>query len=75
MSARATGSTIHGGERAGTLTARVIADLVKGELRGDPDTEVAGVAPLGSATEGQISFLSDGRYSAALAGSSAGIVL
>jgi len=63
------------GERVSTLTARVIADLVSGELRGDESAEVDGVAPLGRAERRHLSFLADGRYAAALASSSAGILL
>ncbi|HZJ00896.1 MAG TPA: UDP-3-O-(3-hydroxymyristoyl)glucosamine N-acyltransferase, partial [Gemmatimonadaceae bacterium] len=58
-----------------TLTARAIADLVGGELRGDGSTEVDSVAPLGRAAENQLSFLADGRYAPAFAESLAGIVL
>lgn len=57
------------GERACTLTASAIADLVKGELSGDRDTVVDSVAPLGRAQRNQLSFLADGRYAAALASS------
>ena len=64
-----------GGERASTLTARAIADLVGGELVGDPDTVVGTVAPLSRAGRDQLSFLSDGRYAGALESCSAGIVL
>jgi UDP-3-O-[3-hydroxymyristoyl] glucosamine N-acyltransferase len=64
-----------GGERACTLTARAIADLVAGELRGDDTVEIDSVAPLGRATRNQLSFLGDGRYAPALAESRAGIVL
>jgi UDP-3-O-[3-hydroxymyristoyl] glucosamine N-acyltransferase len=63
------------GERVSTLTARVIADLVAGELRGDESVEVSGVAPLGRAERHHLSFFADGRYAAALASSSAGILL
>jgi len=63
------------GERASTLTARAIADLVGGELRGEPDTTVGSIAPLSRAGRDQLSFLSDGRYSAALESSAAGVVL
>ena len=75
MSSGASESASPGGERARTLTARAIADLVGGELRGDERTEVEGVAPLSSATAAQISFLGDGRYAAAFAGSRAGVAL
>ncbi|HEX6575334.1 MAG TPA: UDP-3-O-(3-hydroxymyristoyl)glucosamine N-acyltransferase [Gemmatimonadaceae bacterium] len=63
------------GERAGMLTARAIADIVKGELRGDENTLVGAVAPLGRAGPQHLSFLGDGRYAPMLAESSAGIVL
>jgi UDP-3-O-[3-hydroxymyristoyl] glucosamine N-acyltransferase len=63
------------GERAGTLTARVIAGLVNGELRGEGDTTIDSVAPLGRAAKNQLSFLGDGRYAPALAESLAGVVL
>jgi len=63
------------GERAGTLTARVIAGLVNGELRGEGDTTIDSVAPLGRAAKNQLSFLGDGRYAQALAESLAGVVL
>ncbi len=63
------------GERAGTLTARAIADLVGGELRGDDSIEIDSIAPLGRATRNQLSFLGDGRYAPALAASLAGVVL
>jgi UDP-3-O-[3-hydroxymyristoyl] glucosamine N-acyltransferase len=64
-----------GGERVSTLTARVIADLTGGELRGDENVEIDSVAPLGRAARNQLSFLGDGRYAPALEASSAGIVL
>jgi UDP-3-O-[3-hydroxymyristoyl] glucosamine N-acyltransferase len=57
------------------LTARAIADLVSGELKGDPDAQVGGVAPLSRATTEELSFLSDARYSPALASSRAGVIL
>jgi UDP-3-O-[3-hydroxymyristoyl] glucosamine N-acyltransferase len=75
LTARATGSNSHSGERVRTLTARAIAEIVRGELRGDELTEVSSVAPLGRATSQQLTFLGDGRYAAALAQSSAGVVL
>lgn len=71
----ASDSDVLSGERAGTLTAAVIAAHVSGELRGDRTAEVDSVAPLGRATRNQLSFLSDSRYAGALANSSAGIVL
>jgi UDP-3-O-[3-hydroxymyristoyl] glucosamine N-acyltransferase len=63
------------GEGPLTLTAQAIADLVNGELAGDPDASVCGVAPLSRATVSELSFLGDARYSAALAASSAGVIL
>jgi len=69
------GSNTISGERAGTLTARVIAGLVSGELRGAGETAVDSVAPLSRAQSNQLSFLGDGRYAPALAESSAGVVL
>lgn len=63
------------GERAGTLTARAIADIVGGELRGEDDTEIESVAPLGRASRNQLSFLGDARYAPLLADSGAGVVL
>ena len=75
MSSGASDSASPGGERARTLTARAIADLVGGELRGAEETEVQSVAPIGRATGTQITFLGDGRYSGAFAESRAGIAL
>ena len=63
------------GERACTLTARAIADIVGGELKGAELTEVSGVAPLARARPDQVTFLGDGRYAGMLAESSAGVVL
>ncbi len=63
------------GERVRTLTARAIADIVRGELKGAEDTEVSGVAPLARARRNQVTFLGDGRYAPLLAESSAGVVL
>jgi UDP-3-O-[3-hydroxymyristoyl] glucosamine N-acyltransferase len=63
------------GERVRTLTARAIADIVRGELRGAENTEVSGVAPLGRAERNHVTFLGDGRYASLLARSSAGVVL
>ncbi|HKY99045.1 MAG TPA: LpxD N-terminal domain-containing protein, partial [Gemmatimonadaceae bacterium] len=63
------------GERVRTLTARAIADIVGGELRGDDNASVASVAPLGRAAKDQLSFLGDRRYAPLLAQSSAGVVL
>lgn len=75
MSAQPSASETPSGGRASTLTARAIAELVGGELRGEPDTTVGSIAPLSRAERDQLTFLSDGRYSAALESSSAGVVL
>jgi UDP-3-O-[3-hydroxymyristoyl] glucosamine N-acyltransferase len=75
LTARAPESNSHSGERVRTLTARAIADIVGGELRGDELTEVTSVAPLGRAQADQLTFLGDGRYAAALIESTAGVVL
>ncbi|HEY8165560.1 MAG TPA: UDP-3-O-(3-hydroxymyristoyl)glucosamine N-acyltransferase [Gemmatimonadaceae bacterium] len=63
------------GERAGTLTAVGIAELVGGELRGEPSTVVDGVASLDRATPSQLSFLAQARYAPMLRDSHAGVVL
>ena len=63
------------GERVYTLTARAIADIVGGELKGAELTEVSGVAPLRRAQRNQVTFLGDGRYVAMLTESRAGVVL
>ena len=63
------------GERVRTLTARAIADIVRGELKGSENTEVSGVAPLGRAERNHVTFLGDRRYASLLARSSAGVVL
>ena len=63
------------GERVFTLTASDVAALVGGELKGDGSVIVDSVAPLSRAESNNLSFLADGRYSAALATSSPGILL
>ncbi len=63
------------GERASTLTAFGIAELVGGELRGEPSTIVTGVASLDRATPHELSFLAQARYVSALRDSQAGVVL
>ncbi len=63
------------GERACTLTARAIAAISGGELRGDGDTTVDSVAPLDRATANQLTFLADRRYADHLVDAQAGIVL
>jgi UDP-3-O-[3-hydroxymyristoyl] glucosamine N-acyltransferase len=64
-----------GGERACTLTAVAIADIVGGELRGDPSTTVSGVCPLDRATADDVSFASQARYAPMFRETQAGVVL
>lgn len=75
MSLRESGASPEGGERACTLTASDIAEIVKGELRGDGATCVDSVAPLSRAASNNLSFLADGRYSSLLGSSSPGVLL
>ncbi len=63
------------GERACTLTALAIADIVGGELAGAPDTTVSGVAPLDRAGPGDISFVGQPRYASLFRKTRAGVVL
>ena len=57
------------------LTAREIAQLVNGELRGDPESVVDGVAPLDRAGPRHATFLASARYAPLLAETTAGVVL
>jgi UDP-3-O-[3-hydroxymyristoyl] glucosamine N-acyltransferase len=57
------------------LTARAIAQIVGGELYGNPDIEIDGVAPLDRAGPHHVTFLASGKYASLLAQSSAGVVL
>lgn len=57
------------------LTARDIAEIVHGELRGDAKATVSSVAPLSRATSSQLTFFADGRYATAFADSAAGVAL
>ena len=57
------------------LTAREIAQLVDGELRGDPESAVDGVAALDLAGPRHATFLASARYATQLADCRAGIVL
>jgi UDP-3-O-[3-hydroxymyristoyl] glucosamine N-acyltransferase len=57
------------------VTARQLAALVGGELRGAPDTILAGVAPLDRAGPTDVSFLASPRYAALLRRTGAGAVL
>jgi UDP-3-O-[3-hydroxymyristoyl] glucosamine N-acyltransferase len=64
-----------GGEGGFVLTAGAIADAVGGELRGDPNVSVAGVAALDRASSRDLSFLAGAKYAPLFADSHAGIVL
>jgi UDP-3-O-[3-hydroxymyristoyl] glucosamine N-acyltransferase len=64
-----------GGEGGFVLTAGAIAEAVGGELRGDPEIRVAGVAPLDRASAGHLSFLAGAKYAPLFAASQAGVVL
>lgn len=57
------------------LTAREIAELVGGELRGDPESTVDGVAALDRAGPRHATFLASRRYIPQLADSRAAVVL
>jgi len=63
------------GERACTLTALAIADIVGGKLVGPPGTTVNGVAPLDHAGPGDISFVASLRYATLFHYTAAGVVL
>lgn len=58
------------------LTVAQIAEKIEGRVEGDPGLEITGVAPLGQARPGQISFLTSRKEAAGLkdTGASAAIV-
>jgi UDP-3-O-[3-hydroxymyristoyl] glucosamine N-acyltransferase len=58
-----------------TLTAADVADLVSGEVRGDPTAAVTGVAPIDRAGPDDLTFLASGKYAPLLADRSPGILL
>lgn len=57
------------------VSVREIVDFVGGHFEGKGDGRVTGVASLGQAREEQISFLSNRKYIAQLAGTKAGAIL
>lgn len=59
----------------GPLTALVVAEIVGGELRGNPDTEIESMAPLDRAGPRQVSFLASQKYVPLFMASRAGVVL
>jgi UDP-3-O-[3-hydroxymyristoyl] glucosamine N-acyltransferase len=63
------------GEGVRTLTAADIAELSRGELRGDPTARVTTVAPLYRAKPGDLTFLASGRYATFLTKASPGVLL
>ena len=65
---------MHAEHRERTSLA-VLADLVGGDVSGDPSTSVYGVAPLDVATEGNISFLANPKYQGQLAETKASAVI
>ncbi|HMC55984.1 MAG TPA: UDP-3-O-(3-hydroxymyristoyl)glucosamine N-acyltransferase [Gemmatimonadaceae bacterium] len=69
------GGQSSGGEGGSVLTAAVIAQLTRGELRGDADTVVSSVAPLDRAVAGQLSFCASARYAPQLETTGASVVL
>jgi len=57
------------------LRLGTIVEALGGELHGDPDLQITGLAPLEQATTTQLSFLSNPKYQQQLAISSAGCVI
>ncbi len=57
------------------LTAREIATLVNGELRGDPESEVDGVAALDRAGPRHATFLASQRYADLIPGTKAAVLI
>lgn len=46
------------------VTVAMIAQLVQGDIEGDPQVEIQGPAPIEAGTPGTISFLADAKYEA-----------
>lgn len=57
------------------LTLGTLVNTLGGELHGDPDLRITGLAALGAATAGQLSFISNSRYRQQLSASHAGCVI
>ncbi|MBY0528121.1 MAG: UDP-3-O-(3-hydroxymyristoyl)glucosamine N-acyltransferase [Gemmataceae bacterium] len=49
-----------------TVTVRQLAELVNGQLHGDPDLAIANARPLGEAGPGDISFIENDKHAAQL---------
>jgi UDP-3-O-[3-hydroxymyristoyl] glucosamine N-acyltransferase len=58
-----------------TLTARGLADLVGGRLRGDPAIEVSGIATPAAATGASVVFVDDPKRLADALASAAGVII
>jgi UDP-3-O-[3-hydroxymyristoyl] glucosamine N-acyltransferase len=58
-----------------TLSAREIAEIAGGEIKGDPERTINGVASIVDATPEQLSFVGQKRYEKQLETTHAGIVL
>ena len=58
-----------------TLTAQAIAEIVGGQLRGDPRTAVEAMAPLDQAEPRHVSFLASAKYAPLFVNCRAGVVL
>jgi UDP-3-O-[3-hydroxymyristoyl] glucosamine N-acyltransferase len=56
-------------------TLQQLADLVGGRIEGDPAQRISRVAPIDSAGEGEITFLSNPKYLPLLSGSAASAVI
>ncbi|MDF1535058.1 MAG: UDP-3-O-(3-hydroxymyristoyl)glucosamine N-acyltransferase [bacterium] len=57
------------------ITLGQLAERIGGELIGDPHLELAGVAPLHTASSDQVSFLSNPKYAASIQTTRAGAVI
>ena len=64
-----------GGAEQRALTAGAVARLVGGELRGNPEVVVSGVAPIDQASPTAVAFLASGKYASQAAASGAGVLL
>jgi UDP-3-O-[3-hydroxymyristoyl] glucosamine N-acyltransferase len=57
------------------LTARAIAELIGGQLAGNPDVTVTGVAGIREAEPGEITFLANPKYLAAARATRASVII
>jgi UDP-3-O-[3-hydroxymyristoyl] glucosamine N-acyltransferase len=57
------------------MTIKEFAEIVKGEVTGDPSREITGAAGISDASEGDITFVSGARYAKHLTGSKAACVI